>query len=85
MSSEHDHDKDHLDELKSLLEHKNAPGISALLAQMHAQDIARALSALEENEGTELFRHLTPELASEVLLEVDERLRKTLILSITPA
>lgn len=83
MASEHD--KDHLEEIKFLLEHRNEPGIAALLAEMHAQDIARALSALDEAEATELFRHLTPELASEVLLEVDERLRKTLIASITSA
>ncbi len=74
---------DHTEEVKALLERRNEPAITKLLNELHAADIGRTLSALEESEAIELFKYLSPELASEVLLEIDERLRKTLISSIS--
>lgn len=72
-----------IDDLRQCLEHKDSGGIGRLLGDMHAADVGRVLSALQVNEAIELFKYLEPDLASQVLLEVDERLRKSLISSIS--
>jgi magnesium transporter len=77
--------ENHIKEIRSLLEVSDRQGIEALLATLHASDIASILGSLEEKDAVELFGHLTPERASETLLEVDERLRKSLISSISPS
>ncbi|MBI5587147.1 MAG: magnesium transporter [Deltaproteobacteria bacterium] len=76
--------KDHIEEIKTLLERLDHDSLRQLVAEMHASDIGKVLSELEDEEAVELFKLLTPEAASEVLLEIDERLRKTLIAAITP-
>lgn len=76
--------KDHIEEIKTLLERLDHDSLRQLVAGMHASDIGKVLSELEDEEAVELFKLLTPEAASEVLLEIDERLRKTLIAAITP-
>jgi len=73
---------DHIEEARALLENGNIDALKLLIGEMHASDIARALSDVEDPEAVLLFKLLTPETASEVLLEVDERLRKTLISAI---
>jgi len=75
---------DHIEEIKTLLESHDTDALRRLVAELHASDIGRALSELEDSEAVELFKLLTPEAASEVLLEIDERLRKTLISAISP-
>ncbi|MBI5643019.1 MAG: magnesium transporter [Deltaproteobacteria bacterium] len=74
---------DYIEEIKTLLERHNEAGLNHLLSELHASDIGRALNELTEEEATQAFKYLEPETASEVLLEVDERLRKLLISSIT--
>ena len=74
--------KDHIEEVKALLESRDMGALGRLVAEMHASDIGRVLSELEDPEAVELFKLLTPEAASEVLLEIDERLRKTLVSAI---
>ncbi|MEK7773975.1 MAG: magnesium transporter [Deltaproteobacteria bacterium] len=76
--------KEHIDEIKGLLEKDDLGGIERLFSELHPSGIGRVLMTLEEQEAVEVFKRLKPELASEVLLEVDERLRKTLMASISP-
>ncbi len=72
-------------ELKALLQAKDHAAIEGFLSTLHASDIGGMLNALNEADAAEVFGCLTTERASEVLLEVDERLRKALISSITPS
>lgn len=74
---------DHIEEIRELLGRKDLDALKSLVSEMHASDTGKALSELEDEEAVELFKLLTPEAASEALLEIDERLRKTLISSIT--
>lgn len=76
--------KEHIDEIKGLIEKGDLSGIEMLLSDLHPSGIGRVLMALEGHEAVEVFKRLKPDLASEVLLEVDERLRKTLMSSISP-
>lgn len=76
---------EHIEEIKSLLESRNEERIAAFVAELHSSDIGKILASLPQDDAVVLFSHLETELASEVLLEVDERLRKALISSITPA
>ncbi len=75
---------DHIEDIKTLLERRDMDALRSFVAELHASDIGRVLSGLEDEEAMEVFKLLTPEAASEALLEVDERLRKTLISAITP-
>ncbi|MBI5235987.1 MAG: magnesium transporter [Deltaproteobacteria bacterium] len=72
-----------INELRQCLENKDSDGIGRLVNDMHAADVGRVLTALDAEEAVELFKYLEPDPASQVLLEVDERLRKTLIASIS--
>lgn len=74
---------DHIDEVKGYLEANDEAAVERLISEFHASDLGKLLTGLEEEEAVRVFRLLTPEAASEVLLEVDERLRKTLISSIS--
>src|SRR3972149_5172863 len=74
---------DHTEEVKNYLEANAEESISRLLEDMHSSDIGRVLPPLEDEEAMRGFRLLSPEQASDVLLEVDERLRKALISSIS--
>ena len=72
-----------INELRQCLENKDSDGIGRIVGDMHAADVGRVLSALDASEAVELFKYLEPDLASQVLLEIDERLRKALISSIS--
>lgn len=72
-----------IDRLKSLLDARDKKGIIDLLSPLHPSDIASLFSTLEEGEGIEVFKLLSPEVASRVLLEVDEHTRRLLITSIS--
>lgn len=72
-------------EIKALLQAEDHAAIEGFLSTLHASDIGGMLNALNEADASTVFGCLTTERASEVLLEVDERLRKALISSITPS
>lgn len=74
---------EHIEEIKKLIEGHDTASVSRLIAGLHASDIGRILAGLDKAAAVELFKLLPPELASEVLLEVDERFRKRLMASIT--
>jgi len=71
-------------ELRGFLERGDRQGVLGLLADLHASDIGRILTELEETEAIRVFRMMPADLASEVILEMDERLRVSLIDAITP-
>ncbi|MBI5492459.1 MAG: magnesium transporter [Deltaproteobacteria bacterium] len=74
---------DHIEEIRLLLEGGDEHAVSSFLSGLHASDIGRTLAGLAEEDAVKVFKLLSPELASEAVLEVDERLRKALISSIS--
>jgi magnesium transporter len=77
---------DHIEEVRALLERGEHEQAAALLGELYASDIARILSGIEEEEqAVGAFRSLPSEVAGDVLLEVDERLREILVSAISPA
>ncbi|MBI5885501.1 MAG: magnesium transporter [Deltaproteobacteria bacterium] len=76
---------DHTAEITALLEAHNAKEVLRLLGDLHAADIVRVLTSIEDDQAIELFKYLSPVPAAEVLLETDERLRAILISSISSA
>ncbi|MEE8575463.1 MAG: magnesium transporter, partial [Thermodesulfobacteriota bacterium] len=75
----HEVKTNHIDDIKGLIEDRNEERIKDYLSSLHFSDIARVLEAIEEDDMVYAFRLLTPDVASEVFLEVDERLRDGLI------
>ncbi|MEE9614000.1 MAG: magnesium transporter [Thermodesulfobacteriota bacterium] len=71
-----------IEEVKALLHGGDVAGAGRLLAVLHPSDTARVLEGIEQQRALEIFRSFAPEFASEVLLELDERLRKAVLSSI---
>ncbi len=74
---------DYLESVRAFIEHNDEGGLASFLTGLHASEIGRVLSEVGVDDAKRLFKLLGPEQASEALLEVDERLRKALISSIT--
>ncbi len=69
----------YLELIKAPLEGRDSKAIMLHFKGLHPADIAAIFNAVSEEELLFLFRLLTPDVASEVFLEVDERLRERLI------
>lgn len=70
---------DHAD-LRTLLEAGDEAAARAAIADLHPADLADLLDALDESERRlQLFRLLDPETASEVLREVSEHTKSSLV------
>ncbi|MDP2688731.1 MAG: magnesium transporter, partial [Deltaproteobacteria bacterium] len=74
---------DYIEKVRDFLEQNDESGLERFLSGLHASELGRVLSGVSIEEAKYLFRLLDPERASEALLEVDERLRKTLISAIS--
>ncbi|MBI5327435.1 MAG: magnesium transporter [Deltaproteobacteria bacterium] len=72
-----------IEELKDLIQKKNNAAIIDCIIPLHPSDIAKLLANLEEEETIYTFGLLEPQMASAVLLEVDEHIREKLIASIS--
>ena len=73
-----------IDALKDLIQKRDDVAVIGLVASLHPSDIAKLFSSLEE-EKIYVFGLLDPEVASNVLLEVDDPTREKLIASISKA
>src|SRR3989337_958514 len=74
-----------IDALKDLIQKRDDVAVIGLVASLHPSDIAKLFSSLEEEEKIYVFGLLDPEVASNVLLEVDDPTREKLIASISRA
>ena len=70
-------------EVKVLLKGGDREAVKVITLDLHFSDIAHLMDALDESDAIDLFGMLPPDVASEVIVEVDERLRKALIQSIS--
>ncbi len=75
---------DVIEELLELVERRHDALIRNILPDLHPSEIARMLDALDADARAYLFGLLKPEVASEVLLELDELHREKLLDEMAP-
>jgi len=70
---------DYLDELREKIEIKDSGTIQQQLHELYPADIAQILNQLKEFEAAYIYSLLDSDTAPEVLLEMDEDIRETLL------
>ena len=69
-------DEEYIDKVKSLIEQKDAENVKTLLTDLHPADIAELCNDLSLEEARFVYRLLDNETAADVLVEMDEDIRK---------
>ena len=69
-------DEEYIDNVKNLIEQKEAENVKALLIDLHPADIAELCNDLSPEEARFVYRLLDNETAADVLMEMDEDVRK---------
>lgn len=69
-------DEEYIDKVKSLIEQKDAENVKTLLTDLHSADIAELCNDLSLEEARFVYRLLDNETAADVLVEMDEDIRK---------
>ena len=69
-------DEEYIDKAKSLIEQKDAENVKTLLTDLHPADIAELCNDLGLEEARFVYRLLDNETAADVLVEMDEDIRK---------
>jgi magnesium transporter len=72
-------DEELLEELRELLREKATPAIATILTDLHPPDIADLIDHFEPEYRLPIFELLDNETASEVLIELDEKVREDLL------
>ena len=72
-----------LKKLKELLKQNDLSGVNALLSPLHHSDIAKLIEGVTEDEAVAIFRLLSNETASEVVLEIEGARRELLVSSVS--
>ncbi|MBI5560143.1 MAG: magnesium transporter [Deltaproteobacteria bacterium] len=72
-----------VEELKESIEREDLEGVKKLIAPLHPTDVAAVLKGLEGPQVTWVFRLLKKDVASAVLLELDDRMRELLVASVS--
>ncbi len=78
-SGEFEIDEEFLDDLRELIQIRSAASIVNILSDLHSPDIADIVDNLDPDDRMFIFELLDDETASEVLLEVDEKVREDLL------
>ena len=68
--------EEYIDKVKSFIEQKDAENVKALLIDLHPADIAELCNDLAPEEARFVYRLLDNETAADVLVEMDEDVRK---------
>ena len=69
-------DETYIDNVKNLIEQKDAENVKSLLIDLHPADIAELCNDLSPEEARFVYRLLDNETAADVLMEMDEDVRK---------
>ncbi len=72
-------DEEFLEDLRELIQIRAAASIVNILSDLHSPDIADIIDNLDPGDRMFIFELLDDETASEVLLEVDEKVREDLL------
>ena len=68
--------EEYIDNVKHLIEQKDADKVKGLLIDLHPADIAELCNDLNAEEAKFVYRLLDNEIAADVLVEMDEDARK---------
>ncbi|MDR0895116.1 MAG: magnesium transporter [Prevotellaceae bacterium] len=68
--------EEYIDRVKALIEQKETEQLKALLTDLHPADIAELCNELTAEEARAVYRLLDNETAADVLMEMDEDVRK---------
>ena len=68
--------EEYIDNVKHLIEQKDADKVKELLVDLHPADIAELCDDLNPEEARFVYRLLNKETAADVLVEMDEDVRK---------
>mgnify|MGYP002561363380 FL=1 len=71
--------EEYIDNVKHLIEQKDADKVKGLLIDLHPADIAELCNDLNAEEAKFVYRLLDNEIAADVLVEMDEDARKELL------
>lgn len=71
--------EEYIDNVKHLIEQKDADKVKGLLIDLHPADIAELCNDLNPEEAKFVYRLLDNEIAADVLVEMDEDARKELL------
>jgi len=77
-------DEQLLSDISDLIQNKSETLLTNILADIYPSDIALIINNLEDLEGLELFRILTPEAQADVILELDDYHKDLILDSTTP-
>ena len=69
-------DEEYIEQVKNLIEAKEAEQVKSLLSDLHPADIAELCNDLDPEEARFVYRLLDNETAADVLVEMDEDVRK---------
>ena len=72
-------DEEYIEKVKGLIEQKDAASVKELLTDLHPADIAELCNELDLEEARFVYRLLDNETAADVLVEMDEDMRKELL------
>ena len=72
-------DEEYIDKVKSLIEQKDAENVKTLLTDLHPPDIAELCNDLGLEEARLVYRLLDNETASDVMVDMEEDLRKNFL------
>lgn len=75
---------DFIGRLQDLIENESAAEVVALLEDLHPADIAEVMDKLSMDEARFLYMQLDGELASDVLLEIPENMRRRFLRVLPP-
>lgn len=78
-------DKAYIRELRARIEAGRDTELRALLADLHATDVAEVFDLVRQEEAEYLFRLLAPETKSDVLIELEDDVREELLSTLTAA
>jgi magnesium transporter len=76
--------KEYIDQIKVALESGEKAGILSEVNELHPADIAEVFDNISIEEGRSLYPFLNPEIASDVLIEMDEDVRESFLASLDP-
>ncbi len=77
-------DKSYIEKLQSAIREGDHTYLDEQLKNLYAVDIAQAIQSLEPSEAQYLFQTLTRYRGGEVLVELDEEVRKAILADFTP-
>jgi len=76
--------KEFIEQLRSAIERNEEDAMLELISELHPADIGGIIDELETDESIVLYKVLDADLASEVLMHMDEDVREEFLASLTP-